>query len=108
MWQKEDDNTTRSWSNAGTYCDNLSLGGSTDWKLPSDIELMSIVNYGTYNPSINTTYFPNTNSSYGWSSTTYAVNTSNAWVVNFYHGYVTSYGNKSDDYYSVRCVRGGQ
>jgi hypothetical protein len=104
IWQKEDDNTIRTWTDAGTYCDNLSLGGYTDWRLPSDIELMSIVNYGTYGPSINTTYFPNTNSSFYWSSTTYADDTSSAWGVYFYDGNVY-YNGKSNSLY-VRCVRG--
>ncbi len=63
MWQQEDDNTTRTWADAGTYCDGLALGGYTDWRLPTKKELMSIVNYGTYSPAINTTYFPNTNAS---------------------------------------------
>jgi len=46
-WQKEDDNIERAWDNANTYCDDLTLGGYSDWRLPSDMELMSIVNYGS-------------------------------------------------------------
>ena len=72
------------------------------------MELISIVNYGTYNPAINSTYFPNTNSSLYWSSTTDASYSSGAWVVSFYDGYVYYYGyGKSLNGY-VRCVRGGQ
>jgi len=103
IWQKEDDNTQRTWSDAGTYCDNLTLGGQSDWRLPSKKELISIVNYGTYSPSINTTYFPNTNSSVYWSSTTIAYNSSGAWIVLFNDGYVVI-DYKSSSYY-VRCVR---
>src|SRR3990172_4181507 len=103
IWQKEDDNTTRTWSDAGTYCDELTLGGQSDWRLPSKKELISIVNYGTYSPAINTTYFPNTNSSVYWSSTTIAYNSSGAWIVLFNDGYVVI-DYKSSSYY-VRCVR---
>jgi len=106
IWQKEDDNTSRTWADASTYCDNLTLGGQSDWGLPSDMELMSIVNYGIYNPSINTTYFPNTNSSSYWSSTAYAGGSSLAWYVYFGDGGVSSNGKSSNGY--VRCVRGGQ
>ncbi|MBF0240667.1 MAG: DUF1566 domain-containing protein [SAR324 cluster bacterium] len=105
MWQKEDDNNTYTWENAGTYCDNLSLGGYTDWRLPRQLELMSIVSYGVINPSINSTYFPNTNSSYYWSSSSDANLSGYAWRVYFYYGNVSSYVKSSTLY--VRCVRGG-
>ena len=104
VWQKLDDNATRSWAGATTYCDNLTLGAQTDWRLPSRIELISIVNYGIYNPAINAAFFPGTNSSNYWSSTTSAGNTANAWYVYFYGGY-THYSNKTSTSY-VRCVRG--
>src|SRR3989338_5468335 len=104
MWQKEDDNNTRTWSNAVTYCDNLTLGGQSDWRLPSKKEFISRVNYGTYSPSINTTYFPNTNSSGYWSSTTAADNSSYAWFVGFSAGNADSYGKSN--YWYVQCVRG--
>ncbi|RJR18073.1 MAG: DUF1566 domain-containing protein [Nitrospiraceae bacterium] len=106
MWQKEDNNTTYKWAAALTYCGDLALGGYSDWRLPDEFELMGIVDYGTYNPSINTTYFPGTEASGYWSSTPYANDSSSAWDVYFYSGDV-SYYSKSGNYY-VRCVRGGQ
>src|SRR5208283_3026477 len=38
MWQKQDDGTTRTWANAGTYCSSLSIGGYSDWRLPTVTE----------------------------------------------------------------------
>jgi hypothetical protein len=64
------------------------------------------VDYGRYNPSIDTVFFPNTVSSYYWSSTTYANYTGYAWLVNFAYGYGSNYP-KFGSYY-VRAVRGGQ
>jgi hypothetical protein len=66
---------------------------------------MSIVDYGTYSPSIDTTYFPGTNASEYWASTINAGNSSCAWYVFFSSGHVTAYYDKSYSYY-VRCVRG--
>ncbi|MEK7846656.1 MAG: DUF1566 domain-containing protein, partial [Nitrospinota bacterium] len=100
------DDVTRTWESAITYCEGLSLGSYTDWRLPNIKELKSIVDNTKYNPSIDTTYFPNTNSSIYWSSTTVADLTSYAWGVDFYDGYVY-YDFKSYNGY-VRCVRGGQ
>ena len=106
IWQKEDDNTTRNWEGAITYCEGLTLASQSDWRLPNIRELESIVKDSTYSPAIDTTWFPNTDSSDYWASTTGASNTSYAWHVYFDYGYV--YGsNKSDNNY-VRCVRGGQ
>ena len=87
-------------------CGSLNLGGHSDWRLPEKKELMSIVNYSIPypGPTINTTYFPNTISSYYWSSTTFVNFPDYAWFVSFYNGYVYYY-DKYINYY-VRCVRG--
>jgi hypothetical protein len=105
MWQRQDDNTNRTWANAGTYCSGLSLGGHSDWRLPESFELHSIVDYGKSAPSIDTTYFPSTQAQRYWSSTTLTTDSSIAsWYVYYNFGFVNS-NLKTDSYY-VRCVRG--
>jgi len=104
IWQKEDEGVTLNWTDAVSYSNNLTLAGYSDWRLPSEYELMSIVNYGTYTPSIDTTYFSGTNTSDYWSTTIYANDSTNAWSVNFYDGFVRQ-NSKSNSLY-VRCIRG--
>ncbi len=108
MWQKQDDGTTRPWSDAGMYCAGLSVGGYSDWRLPTQKELMTILDYSIADPgpTINTTYFPNTQGSYYWSSTTDADDTGSVWYVNFGSDSVYSYYQAYTNY--VRCVRGQQ
>ena len=91
---------------AATYCSDLSLGGHTDWRLPTSTELEGILDYSKYHPAIDTTYFNNVSSNHYWSSTTYEVNKDNAWIVFFSYGYV--YDNRKGNNYYVRCVRDGQ
>ncbi|MGD9971511.1 MAG: alpha/beta fold hydrolase [Desulfatirhabdiaceae bacterium] len=105
-WQQETPDNAMTWKNALAYCEGLSLGGHSDWRLPTINELRSLVDYSRYNRAINTTYFPDTAASWYWSSTTYASNTYLAWFVDFSYGYGNKY-NKSNNYY-VRAVRGGQ
>ena len=109
MWQKLDDGTIRIWYDAGTYCTGLSLGGHEDWRLPNVIELMSIVDFGKFNPAINTTYFTNTKSMAYWSSSLDAYNYSQtAFVVHFNHGSTSrNYPDLASNPCYVRCVRGG-
>ncbi len=93
------------WDNAITYCESLSLAGFTDWRLPNVKELSFLVDDSrTAAPTINITYFPNTQSPNYWSSTTFAPTTTYAWYVVFSSGNTYSY-SKTDAYY-VRCVRG--
>ena len=107
MWQQEEGGLMN-WEDAITYCEDLSLAGYTDWRLPNYKELESITDDTLYNPAIDTNYFPNAHASVYWSSTTYAANTSLAWYVSFFYGnWGVAPNSKSNDYY-VRCVRGGQ
>lgn len=81
----------------------ITHGGKSDYRLPNIKELMSIADYGRYSPAIDTDFFPNCQSDYYWSSTTYAADTDYAWVVGFDDGLV-SYDVKYSHYF-VRPVR---
>ena len=103
MWQQSDDDISRTWDEAGTYCADLTLAGYTDWRLPDVKGLMDLISCDD-SPAINGTYFLGVlGSSDYWSSTAYANNSSQAWVVEFYDG-VVNYSNKPNHSY-VRCVR---
>ncbi|MGK5090930.1 DUF1566 domain-containing protein [Deltaproteobacteria bacterium TL4] len=108
MWQKENDYYTKiSWGESLSYCENLSLGGKTDWRLPNIKELESITNDSEFNPAIESTYFPNTYSSKYWSSTTFifTAGMTQSWFVDFYYGFVER--SEKTDTNHVKCVRGG-
>lgn len=81
------------------------LCGFSDWKMPSKDQLLGLVNIAYY-PAINPTYFPNTLSNWFWSSSPYAYDSSNAWIVVFYNG--CDYGGNKYYGNAVRLVRGGQ
>ncbi|MEA1048322.1 DUF1566 domain-containing protein [Lamprobacter modestohalophilus] len=82
------------------------LCGTRDWRLPSSNELLSIVSNDRNLPAIDTDYFPNTVSSWFWSSSPNAVHSVNAWSVDFRYGYVYDYYKNLGR--AVRLVRAGQ
>jgi hypothetical protein len=114
--------TTNTWDEAKTYCAGLSLGGMT-WRLPTAIELLSIVDSSRVHPSINTTAFPSTPPTWFWASTPYAGPLIPApwdppdgfvWGVHFNFGYSHALRRRDEDGvitaddppHGVRCVRG--
>ncbi len=105
MWQQETAGPM-TWDAAQGYCEGLTLGGHTDWRLPNINELQPLVDYTRYDPAIDTTVFPGAMSSYYWSSTTGALSTYFAWCGYFLYGNLYSYDKSSSHY--VRAVRGGQ
>lgn len=104
MWQQRDDGEIMDWYAAKSYSKNLVLSGFTDWRLPDIDELKSLIKNGV-SPTIDSVYFPGTQMSHFWSSTSYIFNSSFAWIVGFSAGLV-AYRYKTLAYY-VRCVRGG-
>ena len=104
MWQQEIPEKM-TWDEAVSYCEKLNLGGYTNWRLPTIQELKTLVDYTSYIPAINITYFPNTASSFYWSSTIHAYNTNYTWGVSFHYGDDHYYG-KNNSYY-IRAVREG-
>jgi hypothetical protein len=82
------------------------FAGYTDWRVPNVKELRSIVERQCYDASINLGIFPNTPSSYYWSSSPVADGSNDAWIVYFYYGY--DGWNAKDNASYVRLVRSGQ
>jgi hypothetical protein len=93
-------NGSYAWDQPGPYCQALSLGGG-GWRLPSAMELVSIVDYSRNNPSIDPVAFPGTPADLFWSSTRDgALN----WInVNFHDGSLVGVDQSGTS--RVRCVR---
>lgn len=81
MWQKTDGGEM-TYENAITYCNDLTLAGYSDWRLPTNHELFSLNYYDNVNPALNATFFPKTNAEYWWSSDKRADDPARVWVVN--------------------------
>ena len=82
---------------------NSALCGYADWRLPTTDELKGILaNSGS--PRIDTTWFPNTQATYYWSSSTYLDDSFHAWSVDFSSGYVNSYSRVNDYLCSAGAV----
>ena len=100
-------NNTQAFAQAVNAQDNgQGLCGHSNWRLPSKQELHSIVNYGKYNPAIDTAYFPNTQNNWYWSSSPVASGSSYAWIVYFSSG--SDYNSYKYINNYVRLVRSSQ
>ena len=111
VWQGQSDGQRRDWQGAIAYCEGLLLAYQSVWRVPNIKELDSISDinelYFIVNPSADR-IFDGTNSDNPdyWSSTTYASNSSRAWVVDSFDGFVGPIDKST--LMNVRCVRGGQ
>jgi hypothetical protein len=102
VWQQSDDGVSRYAVEAVSYCDDLTWGGYSDWRLPSRMELLTLVDASRAAPAINPA-FAASNGKY-WSSTVQAGDTSLGWSVRFSDG-LASFDGLSNPY-RARCVRG--
>ena len=112
VWQKtESKDGTKPWADAISYCEGLSLGGHTDWRLPNVKELESLTDDNRLNPAINALFHLGSTVKRHWTSTSLASDPTYAWYVSFYDGTAVSFeggsikSNSSTYYY--RCVRAG-
>ena len=123
-WEKKTDanvNDNYSWLGAFAYVAELNamnggagFAGHNDWRVPNVRELLSIVDYGVYYPSIHPIFGPTAgrlNYVMFWSSTSWAGEPNgNAWGVNFRDSLgdlagMLPFGKTSA--IRVRAVRGG-
>lgn len=81
------------------YC--ADKGGG--WRLPTMVELYSLVDFTRSDPAIDIAAFPNTPSSYFWTSTAVTGDPSRAWGIYFFYGSASTSTVSST--VQVRCVR---
>ena len=98
-------NTTDFRDRVNALTDAERLCGATDWRLPTDMELHSLMHYGA-SSSIDSTWFPNSVADRYWSGVN-AWYPSGAWAVNFGDNRFIN-AQVSSEMYRVRLVRGGQ
>ena len=102
VWQRAQSATRYTAPQARDYCANLTLAGCDAWRLPSVIELLSIVDYTVHTPSINNAAFPNTTDWDFWTSSPLTV-AGYTWTVSFTTG--PTFSNANGNSFPVRCVR---
>jgi len=93
------------WKDAQEACAKLTLGGFSDWRLPTIKELLTLVDYGRHAPAIDSVF--NCESAWYWSSTPLASSPGDcAWYVYFKYG--LAFWDSPNGYGFVRAVRVGQ
>lgn len=110
LWERAP-TTPKTWDDALAYCETLNLQGFTDWRMPTRIELLSLVDFGTSKPAISGAAFPGTVIDAGtpesryWTTTRYPTLALRRYVVSFDFGQALTV--VKDEVHAVRCVRGG-
>lgn len=81
MWQQVDGGEM-TFDKAVLYANDLVLGGYSDWRIPTILELNSLLNHDKNNPALNTTFFTATSAQYWWSGQKQVNDANKAWCAN--------------------------
>jgi hypothetical protein len=113
MWQREGADPSVSYLElsdegrvvatlAENYCSEVSWGGYEDWRLPSRIELVSLIDFTRFEPAIDSSVFPDTwlpSTSSDFLSSSRGPRENQMWAIDFRLGESQVIGPR------VRCVR---
>jgi Protein of unknown function (DUF1566) len=106
VWERTPSSATYTREAAAAYCASRTLDNHSDWRLPSLIELVSLVDFTVSRPAIDSVTFPGTQAGSYWSSTVCASSSPDNWRVSFDDGSTsTSTVSFAPDPALVRCVR---
>jgi hypothetical protein len=98
-----------SWARAVSYCDDLELAGQVDWRLPTRIELLSVVDSArVQGPYLNGVAFPESPVSSFWTATRAANEPGEARRTVRFVGATGDLWDSPETRHGVRCVRGGK
>ena len=106
-WQQDCSVQPYSWNDAFAYVSDLNqqnFAGHSDWRLPNQMELFSLINYGECDPAIEESFFYGTQSGDYWSGNTGENHPTLAWYVSFNGGGGDQFQKTITLY--VRAVRG--
>ena len=118
IWEQKTEETDSLfffYNEAVSYCDNLILGGSDEWRVPTRREFSTILNLGTLSPALDTTYFPyygkeSTSAAYYWTSSEYHDDPTLVWKIQLSFGIMENEKTAKiplpSPPYKVRCVAG--
>ncbi|HEY0462663.1 MAG TPA: DUF1566 domain-containing protein [Polyangiaceae bacterium] len=105
VWERDTPSgAVMNWQSAKKRCASLTLGGYCGWRLPSRIELVSLLDASKYGPALDSSAFTHIYPGHCWSASTSG--SEDDWAVNFYLG-MTFYEGGVGAALAVRCVRGG-
>jgi hypothetical protein len=114
-WEKAPATTQGLWQDNADRCASLatsSFAGFADWRLPTRVEMASLVDFTRTGDAISTTAFPKEPSGYyrtasDWYETITGQNTSGfAWIYGMSSGFTSNAYAKATSNAYVRCVRG--
>ena len=100
MWEATANVTPLLNTEAATYCGNLGLAGYDDWRVPTRIELVTIVEYAATNPALDTTGFAASEPAVLFMTASASTRTY-TWQVDFAFGETSTESTRAP----VRCVR---
>jgi hypothetical protein len=114
-WEKAPDTTQGYWQDNQDHCASLAsnnYAGFSDWRLPTRVEMASLVDVARTGDAIDTTAFPKEPSGYyrtgsDWYETITGQSSSGfSWIYGMSSGFTSNAYAKSTSMAYVRCVRG--
>jgi tetratricopeptide (TPR) repeat protein len=111
MWAAKDNGRDISWANAKSYCENYRGGGYTDWRMPTQNELVGLYDSGKSYKALQRIYYVHLTELIQLSTCCpWASETRDSVAANFHFGFgVRDEGRQSDDNrYRALPVRSGK